>query len=257
MKERKITIPGKQQLSHIVIAVLFSAILIFGMIGVSQPLQAQRAASYAPICNPISPMLQFGSTGAKVIELQRVLTQFGYGSLLGQSSIDGKFGPSTLNAVKKFQQDYRIPADGKVGVITWGTLCRIIPNSFIIQLRFTDSERMGTLVSDLAAAGGIIAAIYDQFKMFNVRFEPPPAEMEQFLYSLKSHPAVQGVSFDAISTSSQWNMPQVLPTGTDRVDAELSASISGNKAGPAVDADIAIIDSGVNYHPDLNLVICV
>jgi peptidoglycan hydrolase-like protein with peptidoglycan-binding domain len=46
-----------------------------------------------PICNPNSPTLQSGSTGAKVAELQRVLIQIGYGSLVGQA--DGKFGLST------------------------------------------------------------------------------------------------------------------------------------------------------------------
>jgi peptidoglycan hydrolase-like protein with peptidoglycan-binding domain len=53
-----------------------------------------------PICGEAS-ILQLGSTGTKVAELQRVLTQLGYGSLLGRSSgggIDGKFGPSTQKA---------------------------------------------------------------------------------------------------------------------------------------------------------------
>jgi peptidoglycan hydrolase-like protein with peptidoglycan-binding domain len=59
-----------------------------------------------------------------------VLTQIGYGSLLGQSGIDGKFTTSTQNAVKKFQQDNRLPVDGKAGQLTWGALCATIPNSF-------------------------------------------------------------------------------------------------------------------------------
>jgi peptidoglycan hydrolase-like protein with peptidoglycan-binding domain len=83
-----------------------------------------------PICDPNSPLLQYRSTGGKVAELQRLLTQAGYGSLLlGQSGggggggIDGKFGTSTQNAVKKFQQDNRLQVDGKVGPITWRALC--------------------------------------------------------------------------------------------------------------------------------------
>jgi peptidoglycan hydrolase-like protein with peptidoglycan-binding domain len=48
--------------------------------------------------------------------------------LLGQSGIDGKFAIPTQNAVKKFQQDNRIPVDGKVGPITWSALYGIIPN---------------------------------------------------------------------------------------------------------------------------------
>jgi hypothetical protein len=48
---------------------------------------------------------------------------------------------------------------------------------------------------------------------------------------------------------------QVNSTGIDRIDADLSAARSGDKVG-SVDADIAIIDSGVNRHPDLNVIHC-
>jgi peptidoglycan hydrolase-like protein with peptidoglycan-binding domain len=93
--------------------------------------------------------------------------------LLGQSGVDGKFATSTQNAVKKFQQDNRIPVDGKVGRITWGTLRSIVPNSLIIQLKTTNPELIGRLRQDLTAAGGSLAAIYNQFNMLNVRFERP------------------------------------------------------------------------------------
>ena len=216
-----------------------------------------------PICNPNSPTLQLGSAGAKVTELQRILTQVGYGSLLGQSGVDGKFATSTQNAVKKFQQDNRLPVDGKVGPITWGALCAIIPNSFIVQLKSAGPgplspgslrEIMGTLTPQLAAAGGRVVAVYDQFGMFNVVFERPLANREQFINSLRAHPAVQGVFNDAIMTVDQLP-PQRTPTGIDRVDADLSAAKSGDKVGN-VDADIAVLDSRVFPHPDLNIYRC-
>jgi peptidoglycan hydrolase-like protein with peptidoglycan-binding domain len=85
-----------------------------------------------PVCGEVST-LQLGSTGAKVAGLQRVLTQLGYGPLLGQGRVDGKFGLPTQNAVKKFQEDSMLlmksqenivlPVDGKVGPITWRALC--------------------------------------------------------------------------------------------------------------------------------------
>jgi len=216
-----------------------------------------------PICNPNSPTLQLGSAGTKVTELQRILTQVGYGSLLGQSGVDGKFATSTQNAVKKFQQDNRLPVDGKVGPITWGALCAIIPNSFIVQLKSAGPgplspgslrEIMGTLTPQLAAAGGRVVAVYDQFGMFNVVFERPLANREQFINSLRAHPAVQGVFNDAIMTVDQLP-PQRTPTGIDRVDADLSAAKSGDKVGN-VDADIAVLDSRVFPHPDLNIYRC-
>lgn len=47
---------------------------------------------------------------------------------------------------------------------------------------------------------------------------------------------------------------QTLPTGIDRIDGELSSTASGDGAG-SVDADIAVIDTGIDTkHPDLNVV---
>ncbi len=310
-------------------AALFSVILILSGGGIGLPLLLQQQEAYAslqaqglapstpplppspsqtqrpsirapplppptPICDPKSPaMLQLGSTGAKVAELQRVLTQVGYGSLLvGQagiggrsnSGIDGKFGIPTQNAVKRFQQDNRLPVDGKVGQITWGALCGIIPNSFIVQLKSTGPsplsplspvsagslrEIIGSLTPQIAAAGGRIAAVYDQFGMFNVVFEGPQAKREQFINSLRANPAVQGVFNDHIVNVSQVpptpplppppppQPQQVSPTGIDRVDADLSAAKSGDGRGPPVNADIAIVDTGVNRHPDLNVFACI
>lgn len=47
---------------------------------------------------------------------------------------------------------------------------------------------------------------------------------------------------------------QTLPTGIDRVDGELSSTISGNGSG-SVDVDVAVIDTGISTsNPDLNVV---
>ena len=47
---------------------------------------------------------------------------------------------------------------------------------------------------------------------------------------------------------------QALPTGIDRIDAELSSTVAGNGSG-AVDVDVAIIDTGIDLdHPDLSVV---
>jgi peptidoglycan hydrolase-like protein with peptidoglycan-binding domain len=302
------------RLSYTTIAALFSVILILSAGGIGLPLlqqqqqeayassqaqappqpsmpasppsatQAQRSSIQAlptppptPICDPQSPTtLQLGSTGAKVAELQRVLTQVGYGSLLlgrsGGGAIDGKFTTSTQNAVKKFQQDNRIPVDGKVGPITWGALCEIIPNSFIVQLKSPAGssplsplspgslrEIIGSLRAQIAAAGSRIGAVYDQFGMFNVVFEGPQAKREQFINALRANPAVQAVFNDHIVTASQMppQPPQKNSTGINRIGADLSAAKSGDGGGPPVDADIAILDTGVNRHPDLNVFRCV
>jgi peptidoglycan hydrolase-like protein with peptidoglycan-binding domain len=68
-----------------------------------------------------------GSTGSKVTELQRDLTELGYGELLGPPGIDGKFGPYTEGAVKQFQIDNGLKGkDGVAGPETWGAICDLL-----------------------------------------------------------------------------------------------------------------------------------
>jgi len=48
---------------------------------------------------------------------------------------------------------------------------------------------------------------------------------------------------------------QTLPTGINRVDAELSATANINGVDDRVNVDVAVIDTGVDVdHPDLNVV---
>ena len=46
---------------------------------------------------------------------------------------------------------------------------------------------------------------------------------------------------------------QTLPTGINRIDGELSSAVSGDGTG-TVDVDVAVIDTGIATHPDLNVV---
>ena len=47
---------------------------------------------------------------------------------------------------------------------------------------------------------------------------------------------------------------QTLPTGIDRIDGELSSTVSGNGSG-SVGVDVAVIDTGIDLdHPDLSVV---
>ena len=47
---------------------------------------------------------------------------------------------------------------------------------------------------------------------------------------------------------------QVLPTGIDRIDAEVSSTLAGNGSG-SVNVNVAVLDTGVDPgHPDLNVV---
>ena len=65
-------------------------------------------------------ILRRGCKGSKVIELQTMLTQLGYD--IGSCGIDGDFGKATMAAVKQFQTDHNLEADGVVGTNTWEAL---------------------------------------------------------------------------------------------------------------------------------------
>ncbi|MCK4742266.1 MAG: S8 family serine peptidase [Sulfuriflexus sp.] len=46
--------------------------------------------------------------------------------------------------------------------------------------------------------------------------------------------------------------PQVTPTGVLRINGDLSSTLAGNGSG-SVDVDVAVIDSGISNHADLNI----
>ena len=85
--------------------------------------------SYVPRGNVGNyPTLRNGSNGNFVYLLQYILTQNGY-----NISVDGSFGPNTLNAVTSFQTANGLTADGLVGPNTWRTLLVLPPRPTIRQ----------------------------------------------------------------------------------------------------------------------------
>jgi len=67
-------------------------------------------------------MLAMGSTGAAVKQLQKDLAGLGFGI-----RADGDFGPATQRAVKHFQSENRLKADGIAGPKTFEMLRRKLP----------------------------------------------------------------------------------------------------------------------------------
>lgn len=61
-----------------------------------------------------------GFKGPKVVDIQRRLRLLGYN--LAKYEIDGIFGPETINAIKKFQQDRGLLATGIIDEETWQEL---------------------------------------------------------------------------------------------------------------------------------------
>lgn len=62
--------------------------------------------------------LSYGSSGSEVEKLQNYLNQVGNYGL----TVDGKYGPKTQDAVKKYQSSNNLTVDGIAGDETWGSL---------------------------------------------------------------------------------------------------------------------------------------
>ena len=65
----------------------------------------------------VLPTLKKGSTGMTVKAAQLILIGRGYHC--GICGADGDFGSATEKAVRKFQTDWNIGADGEIGPVTW------------------------------------------------------------------------------------------------------------------------------------------
>lgn len=70
--------------------------------------------------DPLTGLLARGSTGSAVTALQNALLRYGGpGSATDPGGIDGNFGPKTEAAVKAYQAQRGVTADGIVGDRTW------------------------------------------------------------------------------------------------------------------------------------------
>jgi lysozyme len=72
--------------------------------------------------------LSIGSAGSEVFMLQRALSFLNY-----SLAIDGNFGPGTQAAVRQFQTDHQLVADGIAGPATWAVLDNLVPQGMDIS----------------------------------------------------------------------------------------------------------------------------
>jgi hypothetical protein len=70
-----------------------------------------------PTTLPEGVVLRRGAKGAEVTQVQEALVALGY-----STTVDGKFGPATAQAVKSFQASSGLTADGVVGPATLSAL---------------------------------------------------------------------------------------------------------------------------------------
>lgn len=95
-------------------------------------------------------LLQWGSRGEEVRNLQKDLTGLGYDTV----GIDGIFGPNTYNAVIKFQKVQGLNPDGIVGPQTRSALNHALTVNLKYQVKWGDTlsgiaKQYGTTVSSI------------------------------------------------------------------------------------------------------------
>lgn len=72
------------------------------------------------------PTLKRGDKGDEVKTLQSSLNHLGYKDYAGKAlAVDGSFGKRTLSALKSFQEDNGLEADGICGPVTWGKIIEL------------------------------------------------------------------------------------------------------------------------------------
>jgi hypothetical protein len=81
------------------------------------PTTTTSSTPTAPATLPEGVVLRRGAKGAEVTQVQEALVALGY-----STTIDGKFGPATAQAVKSFQASSGLTDDGVVGPATLSAL---------------------------------------------------------------------------------------------------------------------------------------
>ncbi|BAZ39743.1 peptidoglycan-binding domain 1 protein [Calothrix sp. NIES-4101] len=89
---------------------------ILADVGVNETMPSRK---FKPFRNSNLPVLQYGNSGISVRVLQKLLASNGYAI-----RVDGVFGALTEVAVKAFQSQRKLVADGMVGTKTWGELTK-------------------------------------------------------------------------------------------------------------------------------------
>ena len=88
-------------------------------------------------------------------------------------------------------------------------------NSFIVKLRSSDAvslnKTLDLLKPDLEGAGGDVKSIYEQFGMFNLKFDGPQQAVDRLIDKLKTDPSIEAVYNDTIITGDQSTSPVIVP----------------------------------------------
>lgn len=101
-----------------------------------RPTPPESLANLSVPDNRVHPLLQFGSQGKAVIDLQMKLQQLGY----YKGAIDGIYGRQTEAAILQLQKGKGLKVDGIAGSQTWSTLQTLPTTKRETQEKATDAD---------------------------------------------------------------------------------------------------------------------
>ena len=110
------------------------------------------------LCMSVAALSRMGSTGSEVTAIQNVLKKKGYYT----GAVDGIFGSRTLTAVKKFQKDAGLTADGIAGHKTLKALGissgsnSFSSNDYNLLARIISAEARGEPYLGQVAVGAVV-----------------------------------------------------------------------------------------------------
>lgn len=138
------------------------------------------------------------------------------------------------------------------------TMSAVVPNSYIVVLssKLPEIERT-TAIDRLSNLEKKISELTGQYTIEVIQkwescFTGFAAIMDSRVADALSHdPRIESIEADQYA----YAYTQTLPTGINRIDGDVSSTISGNGSGTVGNVEIYIIDTGIQTnHPDLNVV---
>jgi subtilisin family serine protease len=122
---------------------------------------------------------------------------------------------------------------------------QVVPGQYVVVLN-DDVGNVPAVANDLAGAQGLGLLHVYEHALKGFAATVPSGRLS----ALAADPRVKHVEQDQVFAA----FAQTLPTGINRIDADLNAKAKINDADERVDSDIAILDTGIDLdHPDLNV----
>jgi subtilisin family serine protease len=134
---------------------------------------------------------------------------------------------------------FSLAALGLLAALAPAASAQPVPDQYIVVLRANANAR------DVANAHGLAARSEYDGALNGFAAHVPAARLR----ALQNDPRVSYVEQDQVMAASE----QTLPTGVDRSEGDQSSTAAGNGSG-SISVGIAIIDTGIASHADLNLV---